>query len=289
MVKRYARGNPSKHDSPANQRVKVCWIIVIMDERSTETTRSRCDMETIAHQRLKELALQHLRQIGCMARAQEVRCPISRFRVDAAGWLDTDPALHTRCGPIAVVIECKQSRSDFLRDRAGVDRLLRMRDHLERVRVSIEERRIKREEPHLRQAGSTLFAGLDEWDFAASRLPAYRRVLCRLRRIDQQLYGETKFFLMAKYRLADRMYLAAPRGMIRPGELPRGWGLLECPVGGLELDCESAGLDGSIELLVKVQSPDHATPPQRRWRWLRNLAVAATAAAQRRQSPALGP
>ena len=70
------------------------------------------------------------------------------------------------------------------------------------MRESIQEQRIKVEEPELRLAGSSLFAELDEWDFSASRLPSYRKVLRRLGRVDEQLYGETKFFQIARWQLA---------------------------------------------------------------------------------------
>jgi hypothetical protein len=242
-------------------------------------------LETHAHQHLKHLAAAYLRSIGCMAVAMEVRCPIARYRIDVAGHLDTDPLEFVRCDPRSVVVECKQSRSDFLRDRTQMDRLIRIRDHLERVRGSIEEHRIKAEEPHLRVQGSSLFESMDDWNFAESRLPSYRRTLRRLRRVDQKLYGETKFFLMSRYRLADRMYIAAPRGMIRPCELPRGWGLLECPAECLEPLGESDRFTERPQLSVRLESREHGTHPERRLRWLRNIAVAASMAALGGRTP----
>jgi nucleoside-diphosphate-sugar epimerase len=79
--------------------------------------------------------------------AHEVPCPIARFRVDAAGWaehdwrLGADPASHAsifaaeRAGdahraPRTVVVECKASRADFLRDDLRVDDLLAERERL---------------------------------------------------------------------------------------------------------------------------------------------------------------
>ena len=41
-------------------------------------------METYAHQILKRMALAFLRQNGCSAVAEEVRCPICRYRADVA-------------------------------------------------------------------------------------------------------------------------------------------------------------------------------------------------------------
>jgi hypothetical protein len=84
-------------------------------------------METHAHRTLKRMALAFLRSQGCSAVATEVGCPICRYRADAAGYADVDPLEQRRCEPRVIVIECKQSREDFLRDRRQVDRLLRLR------------------------------------------------------------------------------------------------------------------------------------------------------------------
>ena len=45
-------------------------------------------MESIEHLELKRLAVAWLARLGCRAIATEVRCPIAKYRVDAAGWLD---------------------------------------------------------------------------------------------------------------------------------------------------------------------------------------------------------
>ena len=268
-------------------------------------------METPAHQRLKQLAVAFLREHGCLAVAREVRCPISRYRVDVAGYADTigpeRPFLGegTPTGPVngddrkrgrqgrggsrrgrrgrrpprTILIECKQSRADFLRDRRDLRHLLALRADLDRFRRSLEENRIKLEEPHLRRAGSALFAELEEWDFAASRLPAYRQVLRRLRRVDQMLHGETKFCLAARYALADRLYIAGPRGLIQRRELPPGWGLLECPKSALRANDPNADLFGRSLLEVTVGAPIHTSREEYRQRLLRNIAVAASSAA----------
>ncbi|MFM8785425.1 MAG: hypothetical protein ACKOFI_09820, partial [Phycisphaerales bacterium] len=79
-------------------------------------------METREHLGLKELAASWLISMGCRAVAHEVPCPVARFRVDAAGWMPD--------GPRTVVIECKASRADFLRDDLRVDDLLAERERL---------------------------------------------------------------------------------------------------------------------------------------------------------------
>lgn len=47
-------------------------------------------METTTHLHLKRLAVGYLRALGCPAFATEVRCPIARYRVDVAGYLDRE-------------------------------------------------------------------------------------------------------------------------------------------------------------------------------------------------------
>ncbi len=229
-------------------------------------------METTTHLNLKRLAVSYLRGLGCPAFATEVRCPIARYRVDVAGYLDrelSEPVGWRNGSPLdprTVVIECKQSRCDFLRDRREADRLLAERAELDRLRQGIEQRRVRVQEPHLRRCGSALFPEMEVWDYQDSRLRGYRLVVRRLRRLERRLYGETKFFMMARYRLADRLYLAAPCGLIRPGELPRGWGLLEQHRGGTSLH-------------EAVAAPSMSTRPVHRARLLRNIAVAASRAA----------
>jgi hypothetical protein len=210
-------------------------------------------VETNLHLQLKRLAIGFLRGQGCQAVATEVRCPIARDRVDVAGYLDRPPrdranGRRERCAPSTVLIECKQSRSDFLRDHREADRLLDLRDELERLREHIEQSRIRTHEPHLRQAGTSLFPELDDWNYGASRLRGYRALVRRIRNV-----------------LADRLYLAAPRGMIRPRDLPRGWGLLERT---------SRRSDSGLH--VAVEAPPQSSLPRHRVRLLRNIAVRAS-------------
>ncbi len=250
-------------------------------------------MESRNHRRLKQLSIAFLRENGCQAAATEVRCPISRFRVDVAGYVDTlgsgkrsvthetsEPRRRARRSHRqpgrTVLIECKQTRADFLRDRRDTSRLLELRADLDRLRRSLEEKRIKADEPHLRRTGSSLFAELEEWDFASSRLPAYRELIRRMRQIDRKLHGETKFCLIARYALADRLYIACPRGLIKKLELPPGWGLLECSAEVLKGEDPNADLFGESLLRVAVKAPMMFPREEHRQRLLRNIAVAAS-------------
>lgn len=176
-----------------------------------------------------------------------------------------------------VMIECKQVRSDYLRDGKETEKLIHRREQLTRIRRSIEENRVKLLEPHLCHTGTALFSEFDEWDFSESKLPSYHSVTKALERVDQALHGQTKFSTIARYHLADYLYIAAPRDMIRPRELPPGWGLLECPDDWLCNGGDSASLfDGPQLFEVRVPAPLHESKMKWKMRLLRNIAVSAS-------------
>lgn len=290
-------------------------------------------METSAHRRLKSLAIEWLFDLGCRAVAPEVACPIGRYRVDVAGWLDhveeddlppADPAWRTshpagatvgdapgagevpgagkesRCDvqaglfpaeiadrtskrparvagprrPRIVVVECKQSRTDFFRNHVGRDAMLAERDRLERLARRIEERRIKRHEPHLRRTEAGLFEDRETWNFAGTSIGAYHRVRSRLERLERELYGRSKFDLLVRYRLADHLLVLCPRGLVRPREVPTAWGLLECS------RRQRLGRPDPGEILrTRRRSERLDSDEDRRRRFLRNIAAAASRAA----------
>jgi len=250
-------------------------------------------VETREHLGLKELASAWLLSMGCRAVAHEVPCPIARFRVDAAGWaehdwrLGADPAAHTsifaaeRAGdahraPRTVVVECKASRADFLRDDLRVDDLLAERERLLGRKAEIERDLIPVHEPHLRSAEGALFEESASWDFEKSRLLPYRRVLRQLAKLEERLHGQTKFNLIARWRLADELWILAATGVVKPREVPAGWGLAECSPAVLRRGVQHALAMGTLPLRVIVQAPRHASPEHRRARILRNIAIELT-------------
>ena len=107
--------------------------------------------------------------------------------------------------------------------------------------------------------------------------------------VDKKLHGQTKFHLIAQYKLADRLYLAAPRGMIKQAELPPGWGLLQCPPEWLDPETTKARLDEPPQLEVVIDAPLRRGRDEHRLRLLRNIAVAASFAAQQGRPATLTP
>jgi hypothetical protein len=266
-------------------------------------------MESFEHLELKRLAVAWLVRLGCRAVATEVRCPISKYRVDVAGWLDhADGELLDAGGleadrpgvaaslftagntegrspkskgpqrPRTIVVECKRSRSDFVRDDRDADRLKRRLESLRRTRERFERNLIPEAEPHLRRSGSSLFPELERWDFEGSRTSAYHRTLRLIERLEQRLHGETKFHTMPRHRLADHFYLFTPAGMLSTTEVPTGWGLVEAKRRDLKSGAGTLGELDDLPLRERIACPSLDSPPNRRQRLLRNIAVAASRA-----------
>ena len=280
--------------------------------RAAGPSLAAATMETHTHQQLKRLAASYLVRCGYAAVASEVLCPIARHRVDVAGWLDSIPRTGwhearmtgllparspleeapshgrpRRIEPRTIFIECKQSRSDFLRDSRHLDRLLKLRMELERILTHVEEQCIKPREPSLRRSGTSLFAAMESWDFASSRNPAYHKTLEKLQRVERRLYGQTKFAVVARYRLADRMFILAPRGLVQRRELPWGWGLLVCRASVLDREIPPPEDLDANAIEIAIDAPEHAVAAARNHRLLRNIAVAATRTLTRNGFPAV--
>lgn len=252
-------------------------------------------METREHLGLKELAAAWLLRMGCRAVAHEVPCPVARYRVDAAGYAEHEftagteapspasifDAMHAGAAPRSprtVIVECKASRADFMRDDLQVEDLLAERERLLGRKREIEAELIPLHEPHLRRNGQALFDEMAEFDFERSRLLPYRRVLRALAKVEERLHGQTKFNLIARWRLADELWLLAATGVVRSREVPPGWGLAECSPAILRRGVAHALALGALPLRVVVPAQRHASPPVRRARLLRNIAVALTKA-----------
>lgn len=274
-------------------------------------------METFEHLELKRLAIAWLVRLGCRAVATEVKCPISRYRVDVAGWLDhaegelldaggleaerpgiaaslfnngrRPPSSKGPRRPRTIVVECKQSRSDFVRDDRDADRIKNRLESLRRTRERFERRLIPEAEPHLRESGGSLFPELERWDFEGSRTSSYRRTLRLIERLERRLHGETKFHTMPRYRLADHLYLFTPANMLAPTEVPTGWGLVECGRRRLRRGAGELGELDDLPLRERVACPSLDSPSSRKQRLLRNIAVAASRSVIRDAAAATSP
>jgi hypothetical protein len=169
---------------------------------------------------------------------------------------DPEPAVlrRVRARVTTVLVECKATRADFMSDRADLERATTEHHRLQRRRDHMRDQLVRRWEPHLQRAGETLFSETDGWDFERSRLASVRTADRDARLAAEALQSQVKFARMARWRLADRLYLCCPAGMLKDHEVPDGWGLLEHCRGALRLRRAAPALD---------------SPAPRRWRTVR--------------------
>jgi len=192
-------------------------------------------VETLAHINLKHAARRWLADLGCAASALEVRGPHSAQRADAVGYMDRAPrqgapawlrAPSRASSPTTIIVECKQCRSDLLRDAEIKPELLRTRAALQRQLREVEQECVASSEPDLRRGAGYLFPELAPWDFESSASPC-RKVLARsLRRVDERIHAGTKFFMFARYHVATHLLIATLPGVVQASELPEAWGLM---------------------------------------------------------------
>lgn len=171
---------------------------------------------------------------------------------------DPEPATMRRImrRVTTVVIECKATRADFLSDRADLDRAASEHARLRQRRDRLREQLVRTWEPHLQRTGETLFPETDGWDFDRSKLASVRSADRDARMAEEALQSQVKFARMSRWRIADRLYLCCPAGMLKAHEVPAGWGLLEHCRGAMRLRRGATHLD---------------SPEPRRWRTVRNV------------------
>ena len=186
--------------------------------------------ETSQHRELKRMACAWLRQQGCNAIACEIRLPLSNFRVDVAGYR---PLKRLSAEPGATfAVECKQSRSDFLRDAGRESKTVEKRDgfleRIEQLRGLLST--------HLPQCRlhQSLFAEYDTYDFSGWRHANWFRLNNEYLRLAKKASLGLKFDKIVRFGSARFCYLVVSENVIRSeSELPLGWGCLEARKGNL--------------------------------------------------------
>lgn len=197
--------------------------------------------ETHRHRNLKALSEEWLRRQGCRAVATEVRLPLSPYRVDVAGYRPSG-----RQGVLgeSFALECKQCRSDFLRDASVEESAKAERAELARE-VEALRSLLKAHLPECRQ-GRSLFREFDDYDFGDLRHEKWRRSLARLALLERKLEDGVKFSRIARYGSANFCYLVIEEGVVRRiEEVPVGWGCLIREGEGLRLERAAKRLQSS--------------------------------------------
>lgn len=215
--------------------------------------------KTVAHQDLERRTLLWAQQHQWPFAAPEVSIPGGRFRIDVAAakpgrerrtyYCEKSKCQRARSAVVtgpAAIFECKASRADFLKDAANFRQTL---DRLEKLaeRRAMHEAWLKEREPQCR-IREGLFAQDDRLSpQAVAQYESLRLVLDEIGQLQRRLFGRTKFSRLRAMRFADYHYVVAMPGVVRPHELPEGWGLLE-----------AEGAD-SLKLLTE---PEATEPPE---------------------------
>ena len=174
--------------------------------------------ESEAHLRLKQRAVAWALEAGYTAIADEVRLPRSPYRVDIV-------AARFKDGTAEIaVFECKQARSDLLKDSATEKRTRAKLEQLHERRVAWEKQ-LAIHRPDLR-AGETLFPEFDRYDFSDLRHEGFKAICAEMTRLKSRLYGKTKFAKLVRWRVAHTFHIVAVGGICTAAEVPEGWGLL---------------------------------------------------------------
>jgi hypothetical protein len=202
--------------------------------------------ETIAHTGLKQLALEWARSNGYTACAAEVALPRSGYRADAVAYR------REKFGELGftAAFECKQSRSDFLRDSHAEEETLSRLKSLQARREKLEEL-LRVHCPTLR-TGETLFPEFDRFDFTGLEHENHRTVMNEISRLQNRLLGKTKLDKLTRYACVNLLYLVVEPDVLEPFETPLQWGLLVRRSDHLELERKPAWLESTAACRLEV-------------------------------------
>jgi len=214
--------------------------------------------ESVAHQALKKLAFAWAQENGFPVAACEVRIPASGYRADVAACSLTRKSAER----VVALFECKQSRSDLLRDQAD-EPAVRMQnaalaDRLTTLRSLIAEHR-----PDLRR-GEALFAEYDDYDFRGLRHAGLHALEKELETLQRKIIQCVKFSRLRRYQAADHLYLVTENDIMVENEVPLGWGWL---------------VREDDTLICRVKPVRLSPSPQQAIRWLEAIALAGTRSA----------
>jgi hypothetical protein len=217
--------------------------------------------ETARHLGLKGLAAQWAFEQGMTLVAPEVSFPHRRFRVDVAACApirkvpSRKPVSHiTSVLKAAVVFECKQGRSDLIRNNKCRALLSERLKTLEARRQRLESL-LQVHLPHLAN-GESLFPEFDSYRLREHDHAGYKRLIREIRIAKRGVLDGTKFDRLLGYRVANLHYLVAEEKLIETHELPEGWGLLVRREHGLELVAkplwQSIGVEEQLVFLQRI-------------------------------------
>lgn len=84
---------------------------------------------------------------------------------------------------------------------------------------------IRKNEPELKLT-DTLFSDIESWDYSKSNNKAYLKCCKKIEELERNINNGSRFERIRQALLADYLYLAVPRGLVKKEEIANGWGLL---------------------------------------------------------------
>lgn len=215
--------------------------------------------ETPQHIALKHAAMVWALETGFTIAVPEIRIPRSSYRADVVA-LETTLKAGSHILRSAV-FECKQSRSDLIKDSRNVQKTLRRIAELTERKQKLDSL-LGTHYPSLRTSDELFNDFTVPVDTATLGHEGYAAVTRELAMLQNRLYGKTKFDRLIHYQNADLHYLVTTPGLFQPHEVPAGWG---------HLQMES---DGTLKLLHPPQLM--APTPEKRLEMLISCARRAT-------------
>jgi hypothetical protein len=189
--------------------------------------------ESTAHLELKYLAFAWAQEMGFRCAALEVHVPFSNFRADAAAC--RPQSSRAEFPGETAIFECKQSRTDLLRDSASSAPALARLAHLHVRRIHLE-RLLGSHYPTL-ACGESLFPEFQSFDFSTIHHQGYSKTVREIRQLQARVLKRIKFERLLKYPCANFHYLVVNESLLSAHEWPHGWGILERRNGELILRC----------------------------------------------------
>ena len=191
--------------------------------------------ETEQHRNLKRLAALWAREQGYACCGYEIAVPHSGFRADVAAY---KPAYESatitlegkslrRRQPVigtTAIFECKQCRSDLLKDSCITTKTRAKLKHLHERRTILE--RLLRVHFPSATHGDSLFQEFQTLNSEAINHPGYQKVLKNIATLQAGLFDRTKFEKLIRYQCVNLCYLVTVEDIITNYELPLNWGLL---------------------------------------------------------------
>ena len=222
-------------------------------------------MESAAHRWLKDRATRWFAARQWRALGQEVTLPTGRYRADVAAWTDVHSVART------LIAEAKVTRADFLRDAEDQRDLWERRARLQTA-ARVAHVRLRGSMPEQPGQGTLFVRGTP-----GDTVPARDARVLRLQwaAVQRRLAQPAKFSQLAWWRAADELWIVTRRGLVRPGEVPADWGLVE--------------FDRHGDARIRVDAPDLEASDQWRNRVLRNIAVAGSRALVKGPVPSAHP